>query len=151
MITQPDFEELLRLLEQNNVRYMIVGGYAVAFHGYPRFTKDIDIYFLNSEDNIAKVQNSLMQFGFKKKEAPLNLFKKKGNIIQFGVVPVRIDLINSIPGVRFEEAEKHVKRGYFGKVKVNFIGKIDLIRNKKATGRPQDTVDAKILAKKKNQ
>jgi hypothetical protein len=150
MITQPDFEELLRLLEQNNVRYMIVGGYAVAFHGFPRFTKDIDIYFLNSEDNIAKVQKSLMQFGFKKKEAPLNLFKKKGNIIQFGVVPVRIDLINSISGIRFEEAEKHVKRGLFGKVKVNFIGKMDLIQNKRATGRPQDAVDVQTLAKKKN-
>ena len=149
MTIQRDFEELLRLLEQNSVRYMIIGGYAVAFHGYPRFTKDIDIFFLNSDDNIEKLQKSLMTFGFPKSAVPHKLFRKKGDIIQFGVVPMRIDLLNKIPGITFEEAEQHLTRGFFGDVEVNFIGKNELIKNKRASRRPQDEVDAGKLGKVK--
>jgi hypothetical protein len=149
MTIQRDFEELLRLLEQNSVRYMIIGGYAVAFHGYPRFTKDIDIFFLNSAGNIEKLQKALIEFGFPKSTVPQKLFEKKGDIIQFGVVPMRIDLLNKIPGITFEEAEKHVTRGLFGEVEVNFVGKAELIKNKRASGRPQDNVDAGILGKVK--
>lgn len=130
---------------------MIIGGYAVAFHGYPRFTKDIDILFLNTDDNIEKLQNSLIRFGFPKKTIPAKLFKKKGDIIQFGISPMRIDLLNKIPGITFEEAEKHMARGPFGDVEVNFIGITDLIKNKIASGRPQDKVDAKILKRGKKQ
>ena len=147
MPIQRDFEELLRLLEQNSVRYMIIGGYAVAFHGYPRFTKDIDIFFLNTADNVEKLQTSLVKFGFPKSAVPTQLFKKRGNIIQFGVVPMRIDLLNKIPGITFEEAEQHTTRGFFGNVEVSFIGKTELVKNKKASGRPQDKVDAGILGK----
>lgn len=126
---------------------MIIGGYAVAFHGYPRFTKDIDIFFLDSGDNIERLQKSLIGFGFPKSAVPQKLFKKKGDIIQFGVVPMRIDLLNKIPGITFEDAERHVTRGFFGAVEVNFMGKGELIKNKKASGRPQDAVDAGILGK----
>jgi hypothetical protein len=147
MNTQPDFEELLKLLEKNNVNYMIVGGYALAFHGYPRFTKDIDIFFHNSKGNIKKLRNSLLSFDFTEKEIPESLFTERGNILQFGVIPVRIDLINEIDGVAFKEAEKNISRGHYGDVEVNFIGKIDLIKNKKASGRPQDKVDAETLEK----
>jgi hypothetical protein len=129
---------------------MIIGGYAVAFHGYPRFTKDIDIFFLNSDDNIEKLQKALIKFGFPKSAVPRKLFKKKGDIIQFGVVPMRIDLLNKIPGITFEEAEKHIARGLFGDVEVNFVGKTELIKNKKASGRPQDAVDAGVLRKVKS-
>jgi hypothetical protein len=128
---------------------MIIGGYAVAFHGYPRFTKDIDIFFLNSDDNIEKLQKSLISFGFPKSAVPYKLFRKKGDIIQFGVVPMRIDLLNKIPGITFEEAEKHATRGFFGDVEVNFIGKTELIKNKRASRRPQDSVDAGMLGKVK--
>jgi hypothetical protein len=128
---------------------MIIGGYAVAFHGYPRFTKDIDIFFLASDDNIEKLQKSLIEFGFPKPVVPQKLFKKKGDIIQFGVVPMRIDLLNKIPGITFEEAERHMSRGPFGEVEVSFVGKTELIKNKKASGRPQDKVDAGILQKAK--
>jgi predicted nucleotidyltransferase len=72
MNIQSDFEKFLKLLEKNNVRYMIIGGYAVAFHGYPRFTKDMDIFFLNDNENVKKIVYTLIQFGF----------NKKGNIIQ---------------------------------------------------------------------
>ena len=147
MTTQQDFEELLRLLEKNKVLYMIVGGYAVAYHGFPRFTKDIDIFFKNSASNIPRLKKALMEFGFPASKLPGKLFKTKGNIIQFGIIPVRVDLINDIEGVAFEDAEKNIQRGRYGKIEVNFIGKIDLIRNKKSAGRAQDTVDVEKLEK----
>ncbi|MCZ6632443.1 MAG: nucleotidyltransferase [bacterium] len=145
MNTQPDFEELLRLLEQNEVRYMIVGGYAVAFHGHPRFTKDIDIFFISTDENIVKVRRALRAFGFSDSEIPESLFKEPGNVIKIGVSPVQIDLINKIDGVRFEEAETKVVRGKYGSIEVNFIGRDDLLYNKRASGRPQDRADADIL------
>ena len=126
---------------------MVVGGYAVAFHGFPRFTRDIDIFFLNSEENIVHIRKCLTLFGFPHDKIPRKLFTEKGNIIQFGMIPVRVDLINEIDGVSFEDAEKHIVRGKYGKVEVNFIGKTDLIKNKKASGRPQDELDAKTLRK----
>ena len=124
---------------------MIVGGYAVAFHGFPRFTQDIDIFFLNTKENIEHLRRVLITFGFTEKDVPEELFQKKGNIIRFGVAPVRIDMVNEIDGVTFEEAEKNIVRGRYGQVEVSFIGKAELIRNKKATGRSQDKVDAEKL------
>lgn len=145
MNIQPDFEEFLKLLEKNNVRYMIIGGYAVAFHGYPRFTKDIDIFFLNSEENIEKIIKTLIEFGFKKNDFKQEMFKVKGNIIQFGIEPVRIDLLNEIDGVKFIDAEKNCIIGKYGKVKAKFIGKIELIKNKKSTKRLKDKADVEEL------
>lgn len=148
MITQQHFEELLRLLEENKVEYVIVGGYAVAFHGYPRFTKDIDIFFRNSPDNINKVIATLIRFGFPESDLPESLFSDKGNIIQFGVSPLRVDIINEIDGVDFNESFDNSVRGKYGSVEVNFIGRIQLIKNKKKSGRPQDLVDAEKLEKR---
>jgi hypothetical protein len=148
MITQQHFEELLRLLEENKVEYVIVGGYAVAFHGYPRFTKDIDIFFRNSSDNIKKVIASLIQFGFPESDLPESFFSDTGNIIQFGVSPLRVDIINEIDGVSFNEAFDNSIRGKYGSVEVNFIGRVQLIKNKKESGRPQDLVDAEKLEKR---
>lgn len=147
MITQQHFEELLRLLEENKTEYVIVGGYAVAFHGYPRFTKDIDIFFRNSTENIKKVIGALVTFGFPESELPFSLFSETGNIIQFGVSPLRVDIINEIDGVSFDEAFRNSVRGKYGSVEVNFIGRIQLIKNKKESGRPQDIVDAEKLEK----
>jgi hypothetical protein len=149
MITQPHFEELLRLLEENNVDYVIVGGYAVAFHGYPRFTKDIDIFFRNSLDNITKIRKALILFGFPETDIPISLFSESGNIIQFGVSPMRVDILNEIDGVRFDEALKNSVRGTYGSIEVNFIGLLQLIKNKKESGRPQDILDANKLELRK--
>jgi hypothetical protein len=124
---------------------MIIGGYAVAFHGFPRFTKDIDIFFSDSEQNIAKVRKALIDFGFTPKNIPVEMFTEIGNIIQFGVAPVRVDLINDIDGVTYEDAEQHIIRGKYGDIEVNFIGKEDLLKNKKASGRPQDELDVKKI------
>ena len=145
MNIQPDFEEFLRLLEDHAVDYMIVGGYAVAFHGVPRFTKDIDVFYHNSPANIDRLRRALVEFGFSDKEMPSSLFAERGNIIAFGVAPVRIDLVNDIDGVTFEEAKSNAVRGNYGHVDVPFIGRQDLLRNKRATSRARDKADAEEL------
>ena len=146
MNIQQDFEELLKLLEEHKIEYLIVGGYAVAFHGYPRFTKDIDIYYNVSPTNIQKLQKALLKFGFTTKDIPAETFNTKGNIITFGVEPVRVDIINDISGIKFNDAWKKKVRGKYGKVEVNFISKIDLIKNKTSTSRLQDKADAEKLS-----
>ena len=145
MITQQHFEELLKLLEENQVEYVVVGGYAVAFYGYPRFTKDIDIFFRNSELNVKRIKKALILFGFTDKDLPDDLFYEKGNIIQFGIEPLRVDIINEIDGVNIEDALTNSVRGKYGKVEINFIGINELIKNKESTGREQDIIDAKKL------
>jgi hypothetical protein len=127
---------------------MIVGGYAVAFHGFVRFTKDIDIFFLNDDENVGKLFRALCDFGFNAQDIPEPLFREKGAIIKFGIEPVRIDLINEISAVNFLEAEPNVIRGKYGNTTVTFIGPQDLLKNKKSTGRPQDSVDAERLEQK---
>jgi hypothetical protein len=146
MNIQQDFEELLKLLEEHKIEYLIVGGYAVAFHGYPRFTKDIDIYYNVSPSNIQKLQKALFKFGFTTKDIPAETFNTKGNIITFGVEPVRVDIINDISGIEFNDAWKKKVKGKYGKVEVNFISKIDLIKNKISTSRLQDKADADKLS-----
>ncbi len=145
MNTQPDFEELLRLFEENKVKYLVVGGYALAFHGYPRFTKDIDIFYERTADNIECLRNALFAFGFGSNSLPLRLFEELGNIIKFGVEPVRIDLINDIDGDDFRNAYSQKVRGRYGEVEINFISKEDLIVNKTASGRLQDQADLEKL------
>ncbi|MBN2353493.1 MAG: nucleotidyltransferase [Spirochaetales bacterium] len=148
MNIQPDFEELLRLLEENKVEYLIVGGFAVAYHGYPRFTKDIDIFFHATGGNIQKLRRALLEFGFMDSELPQDLFQKEGNIVTFGAEPVRVDMMNVIDGVDFQTAWMNRQRGTYGKTKVNFIGRNELIRNKESTSRAQDKADAEKLSGK---
>jgi hypothetical protein len=150
MNIHPDFEELLRLLEEHAVEYMIVGGYAVAYHGYPRFTKDIDVFFQMSENNVGRLRHALIAFGFREEDLPLEAFMTVGNILTFGVVPTRVDLINEIDGLTYEEARSNVVRGNYGGVEVTFIGFDDLIRNKKATPRIRDKGDIEELTQQED-
>jgi hypothetical protein len=136
------------LLEKNRVEYVIVGGYAVAFHGYPRFTKDLAVFFRNSKSNVKRIRTALVAFGFTEEDLDEGLFTEPGNIIQFGVSPLRVDIVNEIDGVGFDEATAHCVRGHYGDIEVSFIGRIELIRNKRASGRDQDRVDAEKLEKK---
>jgi hypothetical protein len=145
MTIQPDFEELLRLLEKHEADYMIVGGYAVAFHGYPRFTKDIDIVFDVAQANVCRVRRALCEFGFQESDLTDELLMNPKNVITFGVEPVRVDFVGEIDGVAYEVARSHRVRGRYGKVEVNFIGRLDLIQNKKATKRARDLVDVEEL------
>lgn len=147
MNTHPDFVELLRLLEENGVEYMIVGGYAVAYHGHPRFTKDLDIFFRVTDENIARIRKALVSFGFREKDLPFEAFSAAGNILTFGIAPVRVDLINEIDGVTYEVASGRVVRGTYGDVEVTFIGFDDLVKNKESTSRTKDKGDAEELIK----
>ena len=145
MNIHPDFEELLRLLEEHGVDYMIVGGYAVAYHGYPRFTKDIDVFFDSSDDNVDRLRNALIAFAFREEELPREAFTTKGHVLTFGVAPTRVDLINDIDGITYDEARPNAVRGTYGGVTVTFIGFNDLIRNKRSTPRTRDKADVEEL------
>lgn len=147
MNTQPDFEELLSLLSKHRVEYMVVGGYAVAYHGYPRFTKDLDVFYKPSEENVRRLKSALIEFGFTSLDVEGLAFEKSGEIICFGVEPVRVDLINQIDGITFSDAVSEVDIGNYGLTAVVFIGKRHLVLNKKATSRLKDKVDAEELEK----
>ena len=129
MNIQPDFEELLQSLEKHHVEYMIVGGYAVAFHGAPRFTKDIDIFYNRNPANIERLRRALGEFGFSENSLPVDLFAEKGSVLTFGVPPVRVDLVNDIDGVTFDEARPNVVRGKYGRADAAFIGRQDVVRH----------------------
>jgi len=146
MNIQQDFKELLQLLEKHNVAYMIVGGYAVAFYGFPRFTKAIDIFFEATRENVEKIIEALINFGFSQEDLNKALFTTKGNIVTFGVAPVRIDFINEIDGVKFNDAKAERVRGKYGDTEVFFISKEHLLENKKATPRAKDKIDVEELA-----
>jgi hypothetical protein len=145
MNTQPDFEDFLRLLEVHRVEYMIVGGYAVAFHGFPRFTKDIDVFYSDSADNLIRLQAALVAFGLQPASVPLEILGKPEAVLAIGIEPVRIDLLNRIAGVNYAAARENVVRGRYGSVEVTFIGKQDLLLNKRATGRQRDLGDVEEL------
>ena len=145
MNIQPDFEDFLRLLEAHEVDYMIVGGYAVAFHGFPRFTKDIDIFFDVSAANIERLRQVLVEFGFQEESVPCQAMETPGNVLAIGVAPIRIDLVNQIDGVAYAEARPNTVRGRYGCVEVTFIGREDLIRNKSSTPRSKDKADVEEL------
>ncbi|TSA25897.1 hypothetical protein D4R71_04475 [bacterium] len=145
MNIQQDFEELLELLIEHKVKYLIVGGYAVAFHGYPRFTNDIDIFYEMSEENVKKITDCLVNFGLSNSEVNGKLFLEKNNIIVIGVEPLRVDFINDIDGVEFAAAWENRIKGKYGSVEVNFISKTDLIKNKLKTKRSEDKLDVEKL------
>ncbi len=146
MNIQPDFEDFLRLLETHRVDYMIIGGYAVAFHGFPRFTKDLDVFFDPTPENAVLLRQVLIDFGFREASVPLESLQTPGNMIVIGTAPVRIDLVSRIDGVTFADAKPHVVRGRYGTVDVTFIGRQDLLCNKRATPRAKDKADVEELS-----
>ena len=145
MNTHPDFEELLRLLEEHGVDYMIVGGYAVAYHGYPRFTKNLDLFFDCADENVTRLRAALVAFAFAEKDLPREAFTTRGTVLTFGAAPARVDLINDIDGVAYDEARSGSVRGMYGKVGVTFIGREHLLRNKRSTPRIRDRADVEEL------
>mgnify|MGYP001583314682 CR=1 FL=1 len=151
MKIEKDYEELLSLLNKNNVKYCIIGAYAVAFYARPRYTKDMDILIDPDAENARRVVKALNEFGFKSLKLSIEDFNSVGKIIQLGYEPVRIDILTSIEGCTFSEIwKKRVKRTY-GNEKVFFIGIDELMKNKKMAKRKQDKVDIDVLllAKKK--
>lgn len=145
MEIQQDFKELLELFNGHSVEYVIVGAYALAYHGAPRFTGDIDIFVRPSYDNAAKIISALDHFGFGSLNLTIDDFQKPDSVVQLGVPPVRIDLITSLTGLTWEEADKGKQRGLYGKVPVFFLGREQYIVNKRVTGRKKDLADLEAL------
>jgi predicted nucleotidyltransferase len=141
MVMNKDFKEFIELLNKNRVKYLIVGGYAVGFHGYPRYTKDLDVWILISSDNADKLMNALNQFGFSSVGLKADDFIKPGEFIQLGYPPNRIDIVTSCDGVEFENCYKTKQEIEIDSIKINFIDFENLIKNKKASGRLQDLAD----------
>ena len=140
-----DFKEFIQLLNDNQVRYLVVDGYAVALHGYPRYTKDIDIWIELAQENAARIIKALEQFGFASLGLKEGDFLVEDQIIQLGYAPNRIDVITTLPGVVFKECYDKRLLVEIEEVKVNFIDLDNLRKNKKATGRLQDLADLENL------
>ena len=150
MELEKDFKEFLELLNKLDVQYLVIGGYAVNFHGYPRYTKDIDLWLWLSEENINRLMKVLNEFGFGDVGLKKDDFLNPENVIQLGYEPFRIDLVVDVEGINFKECyERKVEANLEG-IKIYFLSLQDLIGIKKKTGRPQDLADAHQLEKLKN-
>lgn len=145
MLVQKDYEDLLRSFNDNKVRYCIIGAFVMAFHGKPRYTKDIDILIEPTIKNGTRIVKALSDFGFSKMNITADDFAKKGQVIQLGYEPVRIDIATSITGCAFGEVWRTKKAGKYGSQRVYFIGLKELIKNKKKTKRLQDKADLEVL------
>ena len=145
MKTEKDYEEFLELLNKHNVRYCVIGAFALAFHVRPRYTKDIDILIEPTTDNAKRLLIALDEFGFGSLNLTVDDFLTMGSIIQLGYEPVRIDIITSIKGLDFAEIWKSRIKGPYGKQTINFIDRQNLIRAKKLSNRAQDKADLKLL------
>ena len=148
MEVQQDFRELLKLFNAHNVEYVIIGGYALAFHGAPRYTGDMDLLVKPDQNNAQKVLNALKDFGFVKLDLSSNDFSSPEKVVQLGVPPVRIDIITSITGVSWEQIVSNRVSGTYGDVPVYYIGKREFIANKKAIARHKDLADIEALGEK---
>ena len=138
-------KEFIELLNDNRVRYLIVGGYAVALYGYPRYTKDLDVWVECSENNAKSLINALDQFGMGTLGLVKEDFLVQDQVVQLGYPPNRIDLILSISGVDFQACYPKRKEIFIDELKIDFIDLENLKRNKKASGRSQDIADLENL------
>ena len=141
----PDFREFLRLLNENDVRYLLVGGYAVGFHGHVRGTADIDIWVDVTGDNPERIVKALDDFGFRGPEVTAELFRTPGHIVRMGVPPLRIELMTSISGVAFADCYKSRLVANWDEAAVSIISLPMLKLNKRASGRPKDLEDVQQL------
>ena len=140
-----DFKEFLKLLNVHQVEYLLIGGYAVGYYGYPRATVDMDIWIAMNPANAERIVTVLREFGFNPPDLSPNLFLKEEQIIRMGVPPVRIELATTISGVNFSDCYAERISDELDGVKVNLISLKHLKANKKATGRHQDIADLEKL------
>lgn len=145
---EKDIIEFIELCNKHGVKYMVIGGYAVSIHGHPRSTKDIDVCIEMSEANASKMVQVINDFGFSSLKLNKEDFLKKDSITQLGFPPLRIDILNDLDGIPFEEAWQNKKTVNFENVPVDFIGYNDLLVVKQKAGRPQDIADVDRLIKR---
>jgi len=140
-----DYREMLQCLVGANVKFILVGAYALAAHGYPRATMDIDIWVMPSPENAAAVLCALRQFGASLHDLTLDDLQKDDMIFQIGVAPRRVDIITGASGLRFEDALSRSSMIEIEGIPVHIPALDDLIRNKRASGRTKDLADAEAL------
>ena len=145
MKLQRDLREFIELLNSHGIDYVVVGGHAVAYHGHPRFTGDIDFLVRPTQQNGARLVEALRAFGFSELSLAAEDFVKPESIVQLGRPPNRIDLLTSISAVSFEEAWSSRVHADLDGLPVAFLGLDELLKNKQASGRPKDVADAAVL------
>jgi len=145
MNLQKDLREFVELLNELDVHFVVVGAFAVAYHGYARYTADIDLFVENSEENAERLLKAIHQFGFGSVGLTKEDFLQDDRVIQLGVAPNRLDLMTHISGVTFADAWDSREFGDIGGLRVPFISRDLLKRNKAATGRTQDLADLEQL------
>jgi hypothetical protein len=138
----PDFREFLRSLNSRNVEYLLIGGYAVGYHGYPRPTGDMDIWISSTRENAERALGALQEFGF---SCPVELLEQDNQLIRMGVSPFRLEILTTIDGVSFADCYVERVRGELDGVEVNVISLPKLRENKKASGRTKDIADLENL------
>ncbi|SEN28315.1 Predicted nucleotidyltransferase [Chitinophaga rupis] len=147
MTLAQDFEDFIKLLNKFDVEYMVVGGYAMAFHGKPRYTGDLDIWINISEANAEKLVQVIKAFGMASLGLEKEDFLQPGYVSQIGYPPLRIDILNSIDGVNFKEAFQNRQKIVEGDLEISYISLNDLVQNKVASGRKQDIQDVREIKK----
>ena len=145
MEVQPDFRDLLALFNKHKVEYIIVGAYALGFHGAPRYTGDLDVLVKPEAINAANILRALHEFGFGSVGLTEADFEQEGRVVQLGFQPVRVDILTSLTGVSWEQARSGRAQGQFGDLSVHYIGREDLIANKRALGRKKDIADLEAI------
>jgi len=140
-----DYRDMLQALAAEKVRFLLVGAYALAAHGYPRATMDIDIWVMPGPDNADAVLRALRRFGAPLHNATKSDFEKEGTVFQIGVAPRRIDIITAASGLQFEKAFKNSAAVDIEGIEVHVPSVADLIRNKRASGRTKDLADVEAL------
>jgi hypothetical protein len=140
-----DYRDLLAAFDAHDVRYLVVGGYAVGFHGRPRFTKDLDVWVEPTSENLGRVKAALVEFGAPSEMIAHLELARPEDVLWMGVPPLRIDVVKGVPGGNFERAFATRATADWDGVPVSLVGRAELIRLKRASGRPQDLVDAASL------
>lgn len=146
-----DFKEMLRIFNKEKVKYLVIGGYAVAKHAEPRYTKDLDIWISNSQENAARVFYALREFGAPLNHITIEDFTVPTLVFQLGIEPSRVDILMGLKELSFDDCWERKATITLGEIEIHFISLDDLIRNKRIAGRPQDLRDAEILELKKKE
>ncbi len=142
-----DFRDLLKAFAEGDVRFLVVGAYALAVHGLPRATGDLDVWIEPTSENARKAYSALASFGAPLRDLTEEDLATPGTVFQIGVMPRRIDVLTQLSGIDFESAWPHRIFGTYEEIQFPVIGRNELIQNKRATGRPKDLVDLDALVR----
>jgi len=142
------FERLLESFNEGQVEFVVIGAFALAFHGAPRCTHDLDVYVRPTRSNARRMMNALERLGLASPDLCPTDFEEPDNIVQLGIEPNRIDLVTSMTGVSWEDVQAGKVAGLLGGVAVDYIGRNEFVTNKEAAGRPKDLADVDAIRKR---